>query len=445
MKHFKLVLRTCISFAVAVTIIFSTPTYADSSSREATLDFFNANGIYYYNPTGRSNSCASSTLGGSNTNYASVQVFSDAEIAAIEANRPFYESAAAKYNFDWKIIAAIHSMEHNLSRDNPANGQGAYQLYSYTNGGKNSNAFYPAGPIFDAEFQRQTDIAAEVIYKKSSGLNLNSSNGVKALFFRYNGTSSDYITKATNMGFSLLEAQNGEGSPYVMNRYDAMRDPTSPNVSRYWVGKYTSDGNYVANASMGTRFGAFVKYLALGGDTYDSAFCYYDTGLVAGESGMNLNQATQFMNTYKSRVIGHNSSSLIALYGMTSNSCAGGIAYNCVSFSRYFVNTYTSHANNRITAPLGDGKDIVGNLTSGGYDFTFGTTPRAYAIFSTGKTSSYGHTGVVLGINTDTNTIIIGEAACGSGEGGVKAKEEPLSEYTNGDYTFAYPSQLIGV
>ena len=42
-------------------------------------------------------------------------------------------------------------------------GQGIYQLYTYTAGGTNSNAFLPAGPVSDDEFARQTDIATSIM------------------------------------------------------------------------------------------------------------------------------------------------------------------------------------------------------------------------------------------------------------------------------------------
>jgi hypothetical protein len=201
---------------------------------------------------------------GDNKNYAGDQVWSDAELAMIAENQPFYEKAANEHNFPWQLLAVFHSVEHGLQRDNPSNGQGAYQLYSYTDGGTNENAFLPAGPIDDDEFQRQTDIAADVIVGKISGRDINDDNVVKRLFFEYNGAAGVYKTKAKNMGFSDEEAENGEGSAYVMNRFDAQRDPTSPEMSPYWPGRFVRDGVY-DSSSTSNGFGTFVKYKALGG------------------------------------------------------------------------------------------------------------------------------------------------------------------------------------
>ncbi len=203
---------------------------------------------------------------GTNKNYAGDEVFSSDEMKKIEENKPFYEAAAQKYGFKWQLLAAIHSMENSLKRTNDSNGQGAYQLYSYTNGGKNSNAFLPAGSITDAEFTRQTDIASSFIIQKAKdvGADFTTDDGIKKLLFGYNGMSDKYKKKALAMGFSQEEANNGEGSQYVMNRFDARRDPTSSQMDKNWPGLYVSDLNYSATATS-KRFGAYVRYVALGG------------------------------------------------------------------------------------------------------------------------------------------------------------------------------------
>lgn len=222
-------------------------------------------------------SAASASLAAENVNYAGEQVWSDAEMEMIQANRPFYEKSAEKYNMPWQVLAVIHSIEHGLSRTNPDNGQGIYQLYSYTKGGTNDNRFEPTdGPVSDEEFQRQTDLAAEFI--SGYGFDLNSDNGVKQLFFRYNGMSEKYIQKAIEMGFSEEEARSGDGSAYVMNRYDARRDPTSAQMDPTWKGRFVADGVY-DSSSTSMNFGAFVKYAALGGAS--GGFCASESDDIA--------------------------------------------------------------------------------------------------------------------------------------------------------------------
>lgn len=211
---------------------------------------------------------ARASLTTQNINYAGVQVWSDEEIQMIQANQPTYQKIATKYNIPWQTIAVIHSIEHSLLRTNPDNGQGIYQLYSYTEGGTNENRFEPTSTAVSvSEFERQTELAASII--AGYNLDLSTDAGVKKMFFKYNGASEVYVNKARSMGFTAEEAANGEGSPYVMNRFDARRDPTSPQMNPVWAGRYTGDNSYSAN-STSEKFGAFVKYQALGGS---SGFC----------------------------------------------------------------------------------------------------------------------------------------------------------------------------
>ena len=249
---------------------------------EETLYYYGLNGIYHYNKNGTEKRGSSSdcdyTTGG-NQNYAGETVWSDAELSAIEENQPVYERVASQHGFPWQVLAVLHSMETGLRRYNPANGQGVYQLYAYTSGGTNGNRFEPASSISEEEFERQTSIAAEVVTSMVG--DLNNKDNVKRLFFMYNGVAAKYVQKALDMGFSLEEAENGEGSVYVMNRYDAKRDPASAEMSSYWPGRYVADGVYDQN-STSMVFGAFVKYEALYGG---SSNCSEEGGGNGGGGG----------------------------------------------------------------------------------------------------------------------------------------------------------------
>ena len=256
--------RKCVSLILAfVMAVVPTASVFATVIDEDTLYYYGLNGIYHYNGHGREDKCDYTT--GGNQNYAGATVWSEAELAAIEENQAIYKEAADQYGFPWQVLAVLHSMETGLRRYNPSNGQGVYQLYSYTGGGTNGNRFEPASSISEEEFRRQTVIAAGVATSMVG--DLNSKNNVKKLFFMYNGVSSKYVQKAIDMGFSAEEAANGEGSVYVMNRYDAKRDPTGPEMDSHWPGRYVADGVYDPN-STSTVFGAFVKYEALYGSSY---------------------------------------------------------------------------------------------------------------------------------------------------------------------------------
>lgn len=219
-----------------------------------------------------------------NQNYAGDTVWTDEQLAAIEANRQVYEKAEQQYGIPWQAIATMHSLETNLLKVNPANGQGIYQLYTYTVGGTNGNAFLPVGPVSDEEFERQTMIAAEQMKQmiEGQGLSVDSDEGIKSLLFQYNGRSPRYIEKALALGFSEAEANIGEGSPYVMNRYDARRDPNSSEMDPAWPGRYVADNVFEPSATQ-ADFGGFVKYIALAGSSNGGNYC---NG--AGSSGGNM-------------------------------------------------------------------------------------------------------------------------------------------------------------
>lgn len=215
---------------------------------------------------GTSGMNAGSAGRGTNKNYAGEQVWTDEQLKVIEQNKSTYEAAAKETGVPWQAIAVVHSLETNLLRVNPGNGQGIYQMYSYTGGGSNERAFLPVGAVDEAEFLRQTKIAAGEMKRiiEAQGLEVGSDDGIKALLFQYNGKAGQYIEKALALGFTEREANLGEGSPYVMNRYDARRDPNSGGMSPLWPGRFVADGVYDATATQ-YDFGGFVKYVALGG------------------------------------------------------------------------------------------------------------------------------------------------------------------------------------
>lgn len=428
----------CLLLAVVVTVP------ANAALSDAILDYYNKNGIYYYNPLGTGTSCIS----GNNASYSGAQVFAESTWNLIQANQPFYEAAAEKYGFSWQILAAIHYKEYGNQRSNPSNGQGAYQLYSYTAGGKNGNAFYPAGAISDEEFARQTDIAASIISNMASGLDLTTTGGVKRLFFKYNGVAGQYIQKARNMGYSEEDAQNGEGSPYVMNRFDPLRDPTSSSMSPLWRGMFVGDGKWSDTATT-TSFGAFVAYTALGGST-SGGECS-DGGLIAG--GMTLEQAREFMGIYKDLQDEYRNcrTSYCSPWRVQYIPECGTAYSNCVGFSQYFINRYTTigdtlsaDGSSGGVGGLPNGNQVVSRLLSNfsGQFTNGGNTPRAYAIFSTTAQSGQNHTGVVLGIDVGRGKVITGEAGCGN-YNFTGVYEHDIKEMSNGNYIYAYTDAIV--
>jgi len=162
--------------------------------------------------------------------------------------------------------------------------------------------------------------------------------------------------------------------------------------------------------------------------------------LISG--GMTLEQAKDFMKEYKSlEPKDWPEGTPGTKYDINGTTCAGGSLANCVAFSQYFVNRYT---NKKLNSP-GNGEHVVGNLLSIGFE-DGGHTPRVYSVFSETSSSnnSYGHTGVVLGINKDSDEIIIGEAGCGLGFDWIDARRYSLSQFSSDRYTYAYVNDMSG-
>lgn len=122
-----------------------------------------------------------------NKDYRGLDILTSSQLALLNANKKFYQSAAATYGIPWQMIAAIHYREYKLLKAGPANGNGPYQIWG-------SN--YPVGNYTDAQFQDATNKAAKFIKDKLNGRSCSSKDNVKYGFFAYNGIASGYKTQA---------------------------------------------------------------------------------------------------------------------------------------------------------------------------------------------------------------------------------------------------------
>lgn len=396
-----------------------------------------------------------SGLNGNYTNYAGDQVLTDSQITLLQSNVPIYEQAiqntgAGQYGINWQFMATLHYQETGLNRYNPDNGQGVYQMFTYVN--ETGNTFPPADEISEEEFLRQSELViTEVLIPTitSSDLNLSNPDDIKRFFFSFNGRAQQYIDKALAMGFSQEEANNGEGSPYVMNKYDAARDPDSPDMDPNWPGRFVADGVYDPS-SVGANYGAFTIYSAIGGA--DVCISSVSSG------GLTLEQAQALMADYIYDV----NCTDYDIY--CTHSSAYGPKANCVTFVQYFIDRFTSATG---IAATGNGGWVVSNLTGTDVSSPFGLyaasldysskgfvyggfVPKAFAIFSTGHGVSMcdgvkcGHTGVVLGINEAEDKIYIGQAGYDTPLAGYSdVIEYSLSDYTSGEYWFAYTDSIV--
>lgn len=205
---------------------------------------------------------------GDNKDYEGNQVFTDDQWERVQEFKPLYEEAAKSAGIPWPMLAAVHVRESNLSRTNP-NADGIFQILALDVPSGHENT--------DAEFLEQAKMAAE--YLKTSMGDGTSDDAVKRAFFSYNGRASVYIAQARDLGFTEEQANNGEGSPYVMNRADKQRDPQYNKTTWGQIKRDHGPIEYPANMD----YGAYVYYLAAGGGT-GSGICS------SGAGNMDLNQ-----------------------------------------------------------------------------------------------------------------------------------------------------------
>lgn len=398
--------------------------------------FYESNDILFYNPLDIPCSENSTVLTSNNSDYAGNEVLNSTQLHSIEANRSIYEAAAGESGIPWQLLAAIHYKETGLKKYGPSNGDGPYQILG---GG------YPIKDSYtDDEFLSASIAAAAFIKNKAGEKDLSDVNNIKYALFAYNGMAQSLKDQAKSLGFSDEEANNGEGSPYVMNRSDVVRDPTvEPTKSNSTWGQIKSDGGslqYPAN----NDYGAFIIYAILSNISIEGGGGSCGGGGIKS-GGMTLQEAEGFMDTYK------NSSDSINYIGTSSRECRGGPLANCTSFSAYFINKYTNLdvVDNKINPGynIGNGSAVVGNIISRNSAVRTGDVPEVYSVFSvaTGVTMcngvKCGHTGVVLGIDKENGKIIIGEASCGDKD--IKATEKSLDSYTGNGYTYAHVGEFL--
>ncbi|MBQ6375540.1 glucosaminidase domain-containing protein [Candidatus Saccharibacteria bacterium] len=173
-------------------------------------------------------------------------------------------------------------------------------------------------------------------------------------------------------------------------------------------------------------------------------------GLKSG--GMTYEEAVSFMMAYREEAskkkfgsygLGYDNGTIIGNGYVGESTCHDGTLNNCVAFSRWFVNNYTTAGPKANAA--GDGYLYAKKLISDDGFLDNGQVPVVYSIFSVGDGSDNGHTGVVFGIDTVNDEIIIGEAGCTAGftDSWPGVHKYALSKFTDGSYTFAYPGDQL--
>lgn len=278
----------------ACLLVFSSVTGSFILSKPASAvdaKFYQTNNILFYNPDAKIciDTLSSANSPGENKDYKGNPVFTDSELKTIKQYQPLYEQAMAAEGYPWQLLATIHYMETTLARVNPSNGQGLFQDFS-----KSHPEWYtPGAAVDDALFLKQASRAVEILNSKISSSGLKGMKKVtkediknkdpdslKEIFLLYNGLGGGhYAEKAQALGYGV---KIYEGSPYVMNRADAPRDPTNKStMNAAWPGMYAVDSVYSATATS-DRYGTYVRFAALAGILASTNCGNNSGGVVAG-------------------------------------------------------------------------------------------------------------------------------------------------------------------
>ncbi len=222
-------------------------------------------------------------------------------------------------------------------------------------------------------------------------------------------------------------------TPTDTTLYEYLRGLDSAgDAAKAWTYLYEYPGD-IKNTAANRAISADEILTAMAGNDASAMAC--DTGGLI-EGGMTLDQAVAFMESYKSDPEATN------LLGGAGRGCSGGPLANCVSFSVYFINKYTTFEGFMSGAP-GNGIDVAGNVASRNPTAKTGVAPQPYAIFSGPGSGVEGHTGIILGVDTVKNVVIVGEAGCGQSMDWITAREYPLDEYTSGAYKYVYTDGFL--
>ena len=153
-------------------------------------------------------------------------------------NLDTYKQTAAQTNVPWEVLAAIHYREATLNSGQSALSGEAIGTYNPDNGMTSSS-------FLDSLIKSGNHLQGKVGNQLTQGTT--DAALIKQALERYNGVASSYKSQAQKLGFS----ESYEGSPYVMNNFDAAHQKMgiiTKNNSNVIDGTDTRDGAYTVFA-----------------------------------------------------------------------------------------------------------------------------------------------------------------------------------------------------
>lgn len=421
--------------ALPVASVFAedTESTAESTTNKCDQQFYASNDVLFYNP------CASSCGGGGASSGTISSVHGDnngEKIFNFWVDAGMSAQQAAGITGSIQHESGFSPFRQEMSQTWPAGGWGIAQ-FTWDPGQRGNATKFVRDAIGEGLFNQY--------YKNEYGGGVVESNGFipegvpvdvndKFLLAELNYlltyiNSFEPSTNSTRTG--LLSQDFGQSVPDGKSLFDYLKSVVqAKDVAIAWTYLYEFPGNIKSTATARGESASDIVGLYTKGT---STSC----GGSLVEGGMSLDEGIAFMNEYK------NNPSNVDYIGGAGRDCAGGPLSNCVSFSAYFINKYTTFQGFMTGAP-GNGSTVVANVISRNPTVKNGHSPRPYAIFSTPSGSSMcgsvkcGHTGVILGVDTSKGVVIVGEAGCPGGTDWDTAREYPLSQFDSDAYTYAY-------
>jgi len=440
LKLWHITQRLLILLSVSTLVVAINPAAMYSSALNGCEEFYSNNNITMYNP------CVSSTVCGPNTGIVGSSTIKSLRGANNgEKIYNFWVDAGMTPQESAGITASL-KQEANFSAFRQENGaswpNGGWGIAQFTGEQRTNAVAYVSNSI-------DNDIFSQY-YAETYGGDVTEANG-----FVPTGVPPDVNNSFLlgELNYLLQNAQStvpnserrqayqadfGKSVGDLQTIYDHIKTLTQPgDAAVAWTYLYEAPANVKTKATERQAIASSVFELF---STGSGATTGCGGNLTAG--GMNLSQAIDFMNDYKS------DPNNVKYIGTADRGCPGGALSNCVSFSMYFVNKYTTiNGHNR----AGNGSIVVANLVKNNSKLNLetGNSPRPYAIFSTPSGSQYcgavlcGHTGVILGVDIERKKVIVGEASCSEKSSWDTAREYDLSKFDSKNYTYVYTDGLL--
>lgn len=446
----KTILRNSLYLIIAVTLVSSSlalTTTSQANANTATpvecdIDFYSTNDVLYYNPCadmcsaapgGGSTGVKIETLRGANNAEKIYNFWIDAGLTAAQS---------AGVTGSMKHEGGFSPFRQEMSQSWPGGGWGIAQ-FTHDPGQRGAIKEYLIKEL-GAELFNQ-------YYKNEFGGSVQESNGyipqgvpteVNEVFLKGQlNYLLDHVKglEPNNVRRDLYSEHFSKPIDAGVNLFDHLKTLEKPSESAIaWTYLYEFPGDIKQTSLERAKSAEEIATLFNGGSSAQSC-----GGLTSG--GMNLEQAKEFMATYKQIDSGDPNGD--AKYLTTA--CTT-LTDNCVTFSAYFVNKFTN-----LNFGIHNGAKVVSETLAKNTQLKSGTVPEPYALFGVKKgvtlcdwdgngtdDAPCGHTGIILGVDTAKGVVIVGEAAY-CDDNFTAAREYPIDEWSNGEYSYAYLNSYI--